>query len=79
MLSCWVPGGISAMLATAPRSKQRWAIIGTPILCLAAIVLTEPIFNVAAHNQQLTVAFIAPSETSNRESFGDRSMSGICT
>jgi hypothetical protein len=64
MLSCWVPGGISAMLAAVPRGKQRWAVIGTAILCLAAIVLTEPIFNAVTHNQQLTVALIAPSEMS---------------
>jgi hypothetical protein len=64
MLSCWVPGGISAMLAAAPRGKQRWAVIETAILCLAAVVLTEPIFNAVTHNQQLTVAFIAPSDVS---------------
>lgn len=64
MLSCWVPGGISAMLAAVPRAKQRWAVIGTAILCLAAIVLTEPIFNAVTHNQQLIVAFIAPSDVS---------------
>jgi len=70
MLSCWVPAGISAMLAAVPRDKQRWAVIGTAILCLAAIVLTEPIFNAVTHNQQLTVAFIAPSDVSTAHLFG---------
>ena len=64
MLSCWVPGGVSAMLAAAPRGDRRWVVIGIAILCLAAIVLTEPIFNAVTHNQQLTVALVAPSEMS---------------
>jgi hypothetical protein len=65
MLSCWVPGAISAMLATASRGKQRWVM--TAILCLAAIVLPEPTFNAVTHNQRLTVAFLTPSELSTAE------------
>jgi hypothetical protein len=67
MLSCWVPAGISAMLATTPHHKQRWAIMGPTIFCLAAIILPEPIFNAATHNQQLTVAIITPAEMSTAQ------------
>jgi hypothetical protein len=75
MLSCWVSSGISAMAAVA-SSKRLSAIIGIAILCLAAIFLTEPIFNALTHNQQMTVALITPFETStagleaNPESLG---------
>lgn len=63
MLSCWVPSGISAMAAAA-IGKRLSVATGITILCLFAIFLTEPIFNAFAHNQQLTVAFITPSEVS---------------
>jgi hypothetical protein len=63
MLSCWVPSGISAMVASA-LSKQRGALITTAVLCVVAVVLPEPIFNAVTHNQRLTVAFIVPSELS---------------
>jgi hypothetical protein len=61
MFSCWVPSGISAMVA-ATSGKHLSVALGIAILCLAAISLTEPIFNAFAHNQQLTVALIGPSE-----------------
>lgn len=61
MFSCWVPSGVSAMVAAA-SGKHLSAALGIAILCLAAISLTEPIFNAFAHNQQLTVALIGPSE-----------------
>jgi hypothetical protein len=54
------------MVATA-SGKHLSAILGIAILCLAAIVLTEPIFNAFAHNQQLTVALIAPPEMSTAQ------------
>jgi hypothetical protein len=63
MLSCWVPGGISAM-AVAARTKQPSVVVGVTGLCLAAIFLTEPTFNLVTHNRQLTVALITPSEVS---------------
>jgi hypothetical protein len=63
MLSCWVPSGISAMVAVASR-KRSSAVIGIAILCLAAIFLTEPIFNALTHNQQMTVALVTPFEKS---------------
>lgn len=60
---CWIPSGISAMAAANSR-KHLLTAIGIVVLCLSAVVLMEPIFNAAAHNQQLTVALIAPSEIS---------------
>jgi hypothetical protein len=66
MLSCWVPSGVSAMIA-ATSSKRLSAVIGIATLSLAAILLTEPAFNAFAHNQQMTVAFITPSETSTTQ------------
>jgi hypothetical protein len=60
MLSCWVPGGVSAMVAAA-RAKQLPVVLGVTGLCVAAIVLTEPAFNLVTHNQQLTVAILTPS------------------
>jgi hypothetical protein len=63
MLSCWVPSGISAMAVVA-SGKRISSVVGIVILCLAATFLTEPVFNVVAHNQQLTVVLIAPSEMS---------------
>jgi len=61
MLSCWVPSGISAMLVAA-FDKRLPVVTGIAVLCLSGIFLKEPIFNAYAHNQQLTVAFITPSE-----------------
>jgi hypothetical protein len=75
MLSCWVPSGMSAMAAVV-SSKRLSAVIGIAILCLAAILLTAPIFNAFTHNQQMTVALITPFEMStaglgaNPETFG---------
>ena len=66
MLSCWVPGGISAMLASV-RGKQLSVVIGIAILCVAATFLPEPIFNAVTHNQQLTVALVAPSDASTAQ------------
>lgn len=66
MLSCWVPSGVSAMIA-ATSGKRLSAVIGIATLSLAAILLTEPAFNAFAHNQQMTVAFITPSETSTTQ------------
>ncbi len=66
MLSCWVPGGVSAMAVTA-RAKQLPVVAGVTVLCIAAIVLPEPAFNLVTHNQQLTVAIITPSEMSTAE------------
>jgi hypothetical protein len=63
MLSCWVPSGISAMLAAA-AGKRLFTVGGITILCLCAIFLTEPLFNVFAHNQELTVAIVTPAEAS---------------
>jgi hypothetical protein len=60
-LSCWVPSGLSAMAAT--NSRKHWlTATGIGLLCLTTIILMEPVFNAAAHNQQLTVALITPSE-----------------
>lgn len=66
MLSCWVPSGISAMLAAA-RGKQLSVVIGIAILCVAATFLTEPVFNAVTHNQQLTVALLVPSDASTAQ------------
>lgn len=60
---CWIPGGISAMAAANSR-KHVLTAIGIVVLCLSTVVLMEPIFNAAAHNEQLTVALITPSEIS---------------
>ncbi len=62
-LACWMAGGISAMLALAATGRLRKvsAIAG---VCLLAILLPRPLFNVLAHNQQLTVAFVTPSSGS---------------
>jgi hypothetical protein len=60
MLSCWVPGGVSAM-AVAARAKQLPVVAGVTVLCVAAIVLTEPVFNLVTRNQRLTVAIATPS------------------
>lgn len=66
MLSCWVPSGISAMLA-AGGGKRRSIVAGIVIPCMTAIFLTEPIFNAFAHNQQLTVAVVTPAEMSTAQ------------
>jgi len=66
MLSCWVPSGISAMVL-ATSGKRPSTVIGIAVLCLAAILLPEPIFNAFVHNQQLTVALITPSEMSTAQ------------
>jgi hypothetical protein len=63
MLSCWVPGGVSVMVVVG-RAKQPSVLIGVATLCLVAVALPEPIFNVLNHNQQLTVAFVASCDTS---------------
>jgi hypothetical protein len=60
MLSCWVPGGVSAM-SVAARAKQLPVVVGVILLCVAAIVLTEPAFNLVTHDQRLTVAIVTPS------------------
>jgi len=62
-LSCWVPSGLSAMAATNSR-KHRLTAAGIGLACLTTIILMEPAFNAAAHNQQVTVALITPSEVS---------------
>lgn len=62
-LSCWVPSGLSAMAAA--NSKRHWlTATGIGLVCLTTIILMEPAFNAAAHNQQVTVALITPSEVS---------------
>lgn len=66
MLSCWVPGGISAMLVGA-FGKRLSIVTGIACLCLAAIFLHEPIFRAYAHNQELTVAFITPADASTAQ------------
>ncbi len=66
MLSCWVPGGISAMLV-ATIGKRLSVVTGIAALCLSAIFLTEPVFNAFTHNQQLTVAFVTPSDASTAQ------------
>jgi hypothetical protein len=63
MLSCWVSSGISALAVVVIR-KRLSAVIGIAILCVAVILLTEPIFNAFTHNQQMTVALITPLEVS---------------
>lgn len=62
-LSCWIPSGISAMSAANSR-RHLWTAIGIALLCVSAVVLMEPIFNAAAHNQELTVALITPFKVS---------------
>jgi hypothetical protein len=59
LVSCWVPSAISAMLVTVAGSRISTGL-GVATLCLSAIFLTGPAYNVATHNQQLTVAFITP-------------------
>jgi hypothetical protein len=66
MLSCWIPSGIAGMVA-ANSERHLPTVIGIAILCLSAIVLMKPIFNSVAQNQQLTVAFITPSEPSTAQ------------
>lgn len=78
MLSCWVPSGISAMLVAA-IGKRLSVVTGIAVLCLAAIFLTEPIFNAFTHNQQLTVAFITPSEASTAQLAANHETSGFDT
>jgi hypothetical protein len=58
--SCWVAAGICAMLvlAISGRSRRLLAIAG---VCLVAIFVPKPVFNMLTHVQQLTVAFIIPS------------------
>jgi hypothetical protein len=47
----------------ATNSRKHWlTATGIGLLCLTTIILMEPVFNAAAHNQQLTVALITPSE-----------------
>jgi len=78
MLSCWVPSGISAMLVAA-FGKRLSIVTGIAVLCLAAIFLTEPIFNAFTHNQQLTVAFITPSEASTAQLAANPETDGFVT
>jgi hypothetical protein len=66
MLSCWVPSGISAMLVAA-FGKRLSVVTGIAVLCLSAVFLHEPIFNAYTHNQQLTVAFITPVDSSTAQ------------
>jgi hypothetical protein len=66
MLSCWVPAGISAMLAAA-FGKRTSIAAGIVILGLCAIFLHEPIFNASVHYQQLTVAFVTPVDASTSQ------------
>jgi len=65
-LSCWVPSGISAMVATVLGNRHR-ALIAIAVLCVAGVVFPEPIFNAVTHNQRLTVAFVTPSELSTAQ------------
>lgn len=65
-LSCWVPGGISAMVAAA-FGKRLSVVAGIAVLCLSSIFLAKPIFNVLAHNQRLTVAVVTPSDPSTAQ------------
>lgn len=58
--SCWVAGGICAVLVVAIGIRWRAAIAIVGI-CLLAILLPKPLFNTLVHNQQLTVAFVTPS------------------
>ncbi|HEV2730438.1 MAG TPA: hypothetical protein VGV15_10440, partial [Terriglobales bacterium] len=65
-LSCWVAGGISAMLALTVTGLSR-KILSIASACLLAILLPKPIFDALAHNQQLTVAFVArPADGEDR-------------
>jgi len=66
MISCWVPSGISAMVA-ATGGKRLSTVAGIAILCIAVVLLTEPLFNAFAHAQQLTVAFVTPAEPSTAQ------------
>lgn len=66
IVSCWVASGIAAMAAVNSR-KHLQTSIGIAVLCLTVISVMEPIFNVIAHNQQLTVAFLTPSEISTTQ------------
>ena len=54
LLSSWVPAGVSAMLL-AIRGRRIPDLIGISVLCLIAMFLTEPTFNIPTHNRQLTV------------------------
>lgn len=60
-VSCWVGGGICAVLAVAigVRWRAAIAIVG---ICLLAILLPKPLFNTLVHKQQLTVAVVRPSQ-----------------
>lgn len=66
ILSCWIPSGISAMLAAA-FGKRLSVLAGISVLCLSSIFLAKPIFNVLAHNQRLTVAIVTPSDPSTAQ------------
>jgi hypothetical protein len=60
MASCWIATGALAMLLTLPR-RTRTVLVAAAVLCVLAIALPAPVFNVARHNQQLTVAFVVPA------------------
>jgi hypothetical protein len=78
MLSCWVPGGISAMLVAA-FGKRLTIVTGVAVLCRSAIFLTEPIFNAFTHNQLLTVALITPSDASTSQLAANPETLGFAT
>jgi hypothetical protein len=51
--------GASAMLVTLTRRTP--AVLATvTVLCVLAVVLPAPVFNLVTHNQELTVAMVVP-------------------
>jgi hypothetical protein len=78
MLSCWVPAGISAMLA-AVVGKRVSVVVGAVILALSAIFLHDPVYNGYVHFQQLTVAFVTPIDSSTSQLEGSPDHLGFMT
>ncbi len=58
--SCWIATGALAMLLTLTR-RTPTVLVAVAVLCLLAIVLPAPMFNLVTNNQELTVAFVIPA------------------
>ena len=57
--SCWVAAGALAMLVTLTRRTPA-VLVAVAVLCVLAIVLPAPAFNLLTNNQELTVAMVVP-------------------
>ncbi|MGD0859664.1 MAG: hypothetical protein ABR912_10115 [Terracidiphilus sp.] len=57
-----IAAGASAMLVTFTRRKPI-VLVAVTMLCLLAIVLPSPVFDLLTNNQELTVAFVIPASS----------------